>query len=444
MLFTDSFLSSKGSTKSEEIVVFGIALLALIFCSIASISFFFKRNEELPFFLCFYTGMVLVRLYLLEQGQAEWVNFDYGIYFEFTMEEAYNVATLMILGTVVLVACLLSFSKPPPVIKKDNSSYLKQFLAEKRTLIIGLFILFYFFQLMFRNSLSHGYATNIVLANSSFVILLFLLFYKSDTTTTQKVFFSILTGVIAYSTYSSENRFQFLGWVIPIALLLLQKRKPFQKLLPLGIGMVAILLFFSIARTLRSSEVRSASTEEIYEAGVSRLLEFEDINFIDGFMMLHQVYPDYLDYHYGMDHLAIFFRPVPRSLWPGKPAAGWHQKYAEKYNYGESFEAGFSPTLYGVFYGEGGVMGIVIFSIIWGWFLARLSYSINSYDTDLYQVLKGVLIASLIPVLRSGDLAGDIAVVGMSYWPIFTFLYLYGKFIKKEKQKEYIKLSELA
>jgi hypothetical protein len=77
-------------------------------------------------------------------------------------------------------------------------------------------------------------------------------------------------------------------------------------------------------------------------------------------------------------------------------------------------------------------MGIIIFSIIWGWFLSRLSFKINCYDTDLAQILKGILIASLIPVLRSGDLAGDIAVVGMSYWPIFTFLYLYHKFIKEK------------
>lgn len=414
-------------------MAFEIVFLFFIICLFACFVFFMRRNEELPLFLCFYSGMVLIRLHLLETGQADWIRFDYGIHFIFNMEEAFYVAKLIVLGTVILTCAFLLLVKSPPAVKIDNSDYLKRFLAKKKTLIIVLFVLFYLFQMAFRTKLSHGYATNLTLANSSFIILIFLLFYKSDTSTIQKVFFSVFTGVLAYSTYSPENRFQFLGWVIPIFFLMMQGKKPMQKLLPAASGLILILIFFSIARTLRSEEVRTGSASEKYDEGVSRLMAFEDINFIDGFIMITQVYPEYLDYHYGMDHLAIFLRPVPRALWPGKPLASWHQKYAAKYNYGEAYDAGFSPTLYGVFYGEGGIIGIVVFSLLWGWFLARVTLACNTYDHDMSAVLKGVLIASLVPVLRSGDLPGDVAVVGMSYWPVFAFIYLYNKFIKKEK-----------
>jgi len=415
---------------------FGLAFLFFLLCFLIATSFFLSSNEELPLFVTLYTGLVLVRLYLLQKGEVDWVNFDYGIYFEFNMDLAYHVGSLIILGTVVLVSSYFFFYKQPPPVKRGSSTLLKQFLQQKKMLIIVLFGLFFLFQLTFGHSLSHGYATDLTLANSAFIVLLFFLFYTSQTSNFQKILFALFTGVLAYSTYSSENRFQFLGWAIPIIFLLLHGKKASQKLLPLILGTVVILVFFSMARTLRSEEVQEASFEEKYAAGFDRLLDFEDINFIDGFMMLYQVYPEYLDFGYGMDHLAILFRPIPRAFWPGKPRAGWHQKYAEKYNFGESYAAGFSPTLYGVFYGEGGVLAIILFSILWGWFLARLSFFCNSYGPDLAAVLKGILLASLIPILRSGDLAGDVAVVCMSFWPIFIFVYLYNKFLKKEAFKQ--------
>ncbi len=198
-------------------------------------------------------------------------------------------------------------------------------------------------------------------------------------------------------------------------------------------GLFAILIIFSAARVLRytNAEARVLTMEELYEESYERMEESDDVNFIDGFMMMYQVYPRYLDYTYGFDHLNIFLRPIPRVLWPDKPLAGWFQNYQQKYGL-EKTTIGFSPTLYGVFYAEMGTEGIIVFSILWAYGLVWLYRYINQFSSDLSWLLTGVMLTAMIPIFRSGDLPGDVAIVLMSYWPIIYFVYIYKKFLKKE------------
>ena len=54
------------------------------------------------------------------------------------------------------------------------------------------------------------------------------------------------------------------------------------------------------------------------------------------------------------------------------------------------------------------------------------------YNSDLYWLIKGIILASFIPILRGGDLPGIVAFIGMSYWPVFVMIYLYNKHLKKQ------------
>jgi hypothetical protein len=103
--------------------------------------------------------------------------------------------------------------------------------------------------------------------------------------------------------------------------------------------------------------------------------------------------------------------------------------------------AGFSPTIWGVFFAEGGTIGIVLFSIFWGWFLGLLYRKFSSFKSDLSYLLVGILIASLIPIFRSGDMAGDFAIVLMSFWPVIAFVRYYKKFVERELRLERLKMS---
>jgi len=48
-------------------------------------------------------------------------------------------------------------------------------------------------------------------------------------------------------------------------------------------------------------------------------------------------------------------------------------------------------------------------------------------------LIKGIILASFIPILRGGDLPGIVAFIGMSYWPVFVMIYLYNKHLKRIK-----------
>lgn len=400
---------------------------------------YFRSKDEIPVYLAFFTYLTISRLFLLESGEADWVSFEYGINFIFNMEYAYIVSNLILLGTFLFILTYLMVNKKNYSVKpKDNPTLFSEFVSSQKNSILYGFVFFFLFSLVMRGNLSMGYGFLLTLANSSFIILLFLYIINAQGEQWQKYAFAGLMGVLAYATYNPGLRFQFLGWGIPILIYLARNLSAYKKMLAYSVGGTAVLIFFSMAGALRNPENIGKPVSEIFAEGKERLLETEDINFIDGFIMLYQVYPEYLDYHYGMDHLGILLRPVPRSWWPEKPNGGWHQKYADKYNNGEIFGTGISTTVYGVFYGEGGELGIVICSVLWGIGLARIVRFSNTYGDNIHNLIKGMIIAALIPIMRSGDMAGDFAIVGMSYWPIFVFIYRYNKFLKEKARSSQV------
>jgi len=402
-----------------------------------SVLFYLQKRCEIPIFIALFNIMVQYRMLSLELGLSHFVSFNYQIDFIFNFEIAYKVSELILLGSTVMIYSVMYFYRPPVKIVKDTNDYLKAFLLQRKTLIfIGLGV-FTFFQIVLQDvDNSYSYLTK--LANSSFIILFFLIFLYTKTSNTQvKVIYFITFVVVAYLSYSPELRFQFLGWMVPIGYFVTRNIKPIPKLWYMAAGVFAILVIFSAARVLRytRADARELSMNELYEESIDRMEESDDVNFIDGFMMMYQVYPKYLDYNYGFDHLNILLRPIPRNLWPEKPMAGWFQNLQKKYGL-EKTTIGFSPTLYGVFYGEMGTEGVVLFSILWAFGLVWLYRYLNQFTSDLSWVLTGVMLTSMIPIFRSGDLPGDIAIILMSYWPIIYFVYKYKEFVKKQIKLE--------
>ena len=409
----------------------------LVINLVMAVVFYLQKRCEVPIFIALFNIMVQYRILSLELGLSSFVNFNYQIDFIFNFEMAYEVATLILIGSSVMMYAFMFFYRRPVKAIKDTNEQLKMFLLQRKTLIFAGLGVFTFFQMILQDvESSYGYL--IKLANSSFILLFFLIFLNTRMSNTQvKVLYFTTFLTVAFLSYSPELRFQFLGWMIPVGYYITRNIKPVPKLWYMAAGVFAILVIFSAARVLRytRAESRELSVDELYEESVGRMEESDDVNFIDGFMMMYQVYPKYLDYNYGFDHLNILLRPIPRNLWPEKPLAGWFQNYQQKYGL-EKTSIGFSPTIYGVFYGEMGTEGIIIFAVLWAYGLVWLYRYINRFTSDVSFLLTGVMLTSMIPIFRSGDLPGDVAVVLMSYWPIFYFVREYKKFLKKQTQLE--------
>ncbi len=408
---------------------------------IVAIIYFLRKKNEIPFFLAVFNLMVEYRILALESGKSIFVFYDYGIDFIFNMEYAYIASGLITLGTSIMMYSYMLFFKTPVKSIKDNDQLLSVFVDKnKKTIIIGLcFFTLLTVALSGGNAGAYSYLTR--LGNTSFILLLFLVvLFGKKTTGFMKLIYGLLFCFLAYLTYGTALRFQFLGWIIPIGYFLVRNVKPGKKIVLAFSGIFVILIVFSLAGAMRQNSVSDLTLGQMYDLSVDRMLVADDINFIDGFMMLYQVYPKLLDYDYGLQHIAIFLRPIPRSLWPGKPLASWVRNYQAKYNNGVVLEsAGFSPTIWGVFYSEGGVVAIIIFSVFWGWFLGFLYRKFSSFKSDLSYLLIGILLASLIPVFRSGDMAGDFSIVLMSFWPIIVFVRYYKKFVERELKLERLK-----
>jgi hypothetical protein len=404
---------------------------------VVSIAFFMKRKCEIPFFLALFNLLVEYRTVSIKSGLSEWVNINYEIYFKFNLDYAYIVSDLIFLGSTVLIYSFIFFFRYPKNKVEDSNNTLEYFVQSKRKIILIGLVLFTFFQIVVSGEISHSYGLLSKLGNTSFIILLFLLFVSSkDKSLGVKALFLFMFILLGYITYSPALRFQFLGWMIPIGYYLVRRINPLPKVLLLFTGLYLILIVFSAAGVLRYKTMDEMTVGELYQYSYNRMKVADDVNFIDGFVMLHQIYPKHLDYTYGQEHLNIFLRPIPRSIWPDKPYASWLQNYYAKHGKKGVWSAGFSPTLYGTFYSEMGIEGIVVFSILWAILLSYIYRSISKFDSDIKVILIGILLASMIPIFRSGDLAGDFAIVLMSYWPFLLFVRYYKIFLKQRIENE--------
>jgi hypothetical protein len=231
---------------------------------------------------------------------------------------------------------------------------------------------------------------------------------------------SLLFVAIIYLTFGSSMRFQFLGWFVAVTIILSSGLSFARRAQVLAIGLAGAVGLFSVAGSLRNTE---DPTVELQQSAWERFAFAQDANMLDGFVLLRQVYPAHLDYSHGGEHLEIFERPIPRAWWPDKPVGGYMNKLGI-ITADTGFTLGISPSLFGSFYQEGGLVGVLLLSMIYGFGFGRLV----SFSTRIVPVagllIRGILAAAIVPLLRGGDLPGIYAWFGMSFWPCFLFLWL--------------------
>jgi hypothetical protein len=229
-----------------------------------------------------------------------------------------------------------------------------------------------------------------------------------------------LFAAIIYLTFQASMRFQFLGWCVAVTIILSSGQSFVRRAQVLAIGLVGAVGLFAAAGALRNAEDPTVGLEQ---SAWERFAFAQDANMLDGFVLLRQVYPRLLDYSYGGEHLEIFERPIPRAWWPDKPVGGYLNKLGI-ITADTGFTVGISPSLFGSFYQEGGLVGVLLFSIIYGFgFGSLVSFSTRIVPfTGL--LIRGILAAAIVPLLRGGDLPGIYAWFGMSFWPCLLLLLL--------------------
>jgi hypothetical protein len=421
------------------------ALLLLLL----AIRHYFRFNDEflfLPVLFFYFTG--ITRYQAVLAGKSNWVSVAYtrNIFTEMTFEKALWALGLFFLGTFLLSVSYswhnnrLSY---PDVVDDDDT--FKTFIQEKRRLIFWLFVFFVVLNTVFKGlisgplSLGNSYFFLFGMAIAGLVLLAFVVYksYNFHENFYTKSLFLVLMIWGMYISYDPALRFQFISWMVALGILMTRKYTPLQKSKYYAIGGAGLLLFFALAGVARTYNLSQLTWSQRFHLVSARNESKGDQNMLDGFMMVLDVYPQNLNYSYGMEHVEILLRPIPRQLWPGKPLGGYHNKLG--LNDPTRGTVGISQTIYGSFYGEGGVIGIIILSILYGLLFVKLFRYAIRFESDMKWLLKGIIIASFIPILRGGDLPGIVAFIMMSYWPVLVVVWMYNRWLRNRGKESGIR-----
>lgn len=392
-----------------------------------------RRNDEIPLlisFLIFYvTGY---RYWAVTSGLNNWIRLDqFGIGY-ISQDDALNALSYLVLAqSCFLISYMWNQKEKIPVAK---SIELSSFLVWLRPKVITFGLLCLPLVLLVQGSVasqvragrSLAFQVSGYLYQFPFVLIgiatLIMCLWKFGGMPKwwHKVAAVIILLGVANLTFQVSGRFQLIGWLATMGIIFSSSFKPARRLWLLGGFLVMAVSIFAIAGALRGH----VAGGELQTVALDRFIGAEDANMLDGFVLLRRFIPDIVPYRLGMTHLEILLRPIPRAIWPGKPVGGGYMAQAGLSSADGGFTIGISPTLFGDFYSEGGVIAMILLSLLYGVILARLVRRTVWLHPFAGTLIRAIICAALVPVLRGGDMAGIAAWIGMAFWPCFLVLWL--------------------
>ena len=393
---------------------------------------FFRRGEEIPALcssLIFYFSAY--RYWTVQVGWRTWGDIGNLGFGQVSNEEALQALVTIVVGESILLLTYMLFQTrafPPvrDVLSPVASRWLRPKVFAAALILIPISVLLRgHIQGLVEEGASMAFQTSAYirlfpLVLSTVAILLILLWRYGGLAPEQRLIAMGLVVALAYFTYGVQGRFQFLSWFIAGVVIVTAGYSAGRRLVLLALGVAGILAVFSMAGAQRRAMYEDYS---VRSATLNRFLIAEDANMLDGLVLLQQVVPSKFDYRYGMEHLEIFIRPIPRAWWPNKPVTSYMLKISGL-DKEKGMTIGISPSLFGSFYLEANYVGVVVLSCIYGYVLASLMRFGAGLNPLGGLLMRGLLCACLVPLLRGGDLPGVYATIAMAFWPmLLLFLF---------------------
>ncbi len=390
-----------------------------------------SRGDEIPLiasgFLAFFSSF---RYWSVTSGRADWVNLGNFGFGDIQSQDALVALNYIVLGQSVLFATYFLAQRSKTVVLNPvpMAPQLEGWLRRK-VFIFGVIAIP--LVILVQGKMSQGFSQGQKVVQMSGYLYLFPMLLISVgifiavlwklgaiKTVWHKLFAVFLIYRLISFTFGPTSRFMFIGWMLAGLIILTAGLNARKQAMWLGLGGVAIIALVSFAGSLRGlmDDAPVSSRDIVGERALKRTLSAEDANMLDGMVLIQRIYPQVLQYTWGMEHLETFTRPIPRSWWPEKPVGGYMNKLGIT-SITSGFTLGISPSIFGSFYQEGGVFGIVVLSIAYGLVIAAVVRLSVRVAPAAGMVLRGMLAASLIPLLRGGDLPGIYAWLGMAFWP---------------------------
>lgn len=419
-----------------ELALTQIALVVI------SANWMLRRNDEIPLLLsCLLLYVSSYRYWAVTHGFNYWLNLsNYGLA-PVTEESATDALNYIVLGQICTLTTYMWRQKQTiPIITKWGTGP-NPFFDWLRPKAIWFGLVCFPLIIVARNNIQaqtaegrslafevSGYLQQFPMVLIGIATLLLCLWQLGGMTSLRDKFVTILILVgVSNFTFSTSGRFLFLGWLATAGIVLSSSYKPKARLTILVMVAALGVSIFAVAGALRGTVEEGALNQAAWE----RFFSAEDANMLDGFALLKAAFPDTVSFRWGMAHLEILLRPIPRAIWPDKPVGGGYLMEAGLVDPSTGATLGFSPTFYGDFYSEAGLFGVLLFASLYGAVLGTIVKRSAGIHPFAGVLIRAILCSALVPLLRGGDLPGIYAWIGMAFWPCFLLLWLKRKAFKR-------------
>jgi oligosaccharide repeat unit polymerase len=416
---------------------FDVIAAAQIAWVVTSLWWFLRRSDEIPLVLSsinFYS--MSYRFWVVQHGMTGWVSLVSEGYDPITADSALRALNAVLLGQTLLLGTYMLYQTryfPPArgTLSPAISTWLKNWIMPAAVLYIPLALAVKYWvsansaagkSMAFEMS---AYIYQLPYVAAGLIILLITLFRYGNWREGLRLVPVVLAAVLLYTIFGVSDRFKVVSSFIGSGIILGAAYRPKLRIL----FFVPVVAMAATAFSIAGSQREAGQSGEIEGHALERFINAHDANFLDGFVFSIQG-TERFGYRYGGEHLEILYRPIPRSLWHNKPVGNYQLRATGQDKDQTGGTIGISPSLFGDFYMEGGYVGIVICSILYGLIFAAFIRRAGEFNPLFCAIIRGAFCGWLIALFRGGDIAGIVAWGFMSYWPIALFLYIWRREIK--------------
>jgi len=187
-------------------------------------------------------------------------------------------------------------------------------------------------------------------------------------------------GIAASFPLLTSSRGSLLWLVLSSVIMWHYLRRPLSTRTVVGIAIIAVVAL-SVMINLRRGDVDLTTAVSLESVG-ERLFGSRD--FLDITTTAHiitAIQNGRLDYSYGWTYLTWLYAPIPRIIWPEKPAVsvGWEVK---RRVFGFGGAGGIPPGAIGEAFWAFGSLGVVIIMWLFGWIVGSIYRSLRVYVAD--------------------------------------------------------------
>lgn len=230
----------------------------------------------------------------------------------------------------------------------------------------------------------------------------------------------LFIAVSIYLTFAFRYRLVMLGMALAVTYYSQTKKRPNVIFISVVI-IVGILVMGVIQKTrtyfggLDIEKIEDDTYSDIFTDGLGDAVTFGTLG-----LMIENI-PNRVDYIYFSPYIQGFLIPIPRVIWPNKPAGEHLEDVFKMYGDSETGQGAAWP-FYGEYYYSFGWVGIAVGSFIMGWFLKRIYIWFLVYRSPLVIVTYATILGCLFFIVTRGYFPQHVMLFFFAIYPCFYII----------------------